>query len=75
MQSPYIVEVNQQNFREIIERSAHSPVLFHFWAPMSQESADLIPELRSLTQQYNGVFTLALLNCQEEQAIAAQFGV
>ncbi len=75
MQSPYIVDVNQQNFREVLESSATSPILFYFWAPMSDESAQLIPELQQLTQQYNGVFKLAMLNCQEEQAIAAQFGV
>ncbi|OIQ25958.1 co-chaperone YbbN [uncultured Vibrio sp.] len=75
MQSPYIVEMTEQNFREILEGSTSSPVLIHFWAPMSQESADIIPQLQSLTQQYNGAFTLALLNCEQQQAIAAQFGV
>ncbi|MCK6262208.1 co-chaperone YbbN [Vibrio sp. ZSDE26] len=75
MQSPYIVEMNEQNFREILEGSTTSPVLIHFWAPMSQESAAIIPQLQSLTQQYNGAFTLALLNCEQEQAIASQFGV
>lgn len=75
MQSPYIVEMTEQNFREILEGSTSSPVLIHFWAPMSQESADIIPQLQSLTQQYNGAFTLALLNCEQQQAIASQFGV
>ncbi len=42
---------------------------------MSQESAQVIPELQTLTQQYNDYFTLALLNCEQEQAIASQFGV
>ncbi len=75
MQSPYIIEVNQHNFREVLEGSATSPVLFYFWAPISPESTQLVPELQQLTQQYNGVFKLAMLNCQDEQAIAAQFGV
>ncbi|PMJ93073.1 co-chaperone YbbN [Vibrio sp. 10N.261.55.A7] len=75
MQSPYIVEMTEQNFREILEGSTSSPVLIHFWAPMSQESSEIIPQLQSLTQQYNGAFTLALLNCEQQQAIAAQFGV
>lgn len=70
MLSPYIVEVNQNNFREVFEGSVNTPILFHFWAPMSQESAQIIPELQTLTQQHNGAFTLALLNCQEEQAVA-----
>jgi putative thioredoxin len=75
MQSPYIVEVNQHNFREVFERSVETPILFYFWAPMNQESVQLIPELQSVAQQHSGAFTLALLNCQQEQQVAAQFGV
>ncbi|KAB0464397.1 MULTISPECIES: co-chaperone YbbN [Vibrio] len=75
MQSPHVVELNEQNFRQVLEGSMQTPVLIHFWAPMSQESAQIIPELQTLTQQYNGAFTLALLNCEQEQAIASQFGV
>lgn len=75
MQSPFIVELNEQNFRQVLEGSMQTPVLIHFWAPMSQESAQVIPDLQMLTQQYNGAFTLALLNCEQEQAIASQFGV
>ncbi len=75
MQSPFIVELNEQNFRQVLEGSMQTPVLIHFWAPMSQESAQIIPELNTLAQQYNGAFTLALLNCEQEQVIASQFGV
>ncbi len=75
MQSPFIVELNEQNFREVLEGSMQTPVLIHFWAPMSQESSDIIPQLNTLAQQYNGAFTLALLNCEQQQQIAAQFGV
>lgn len=75
MQSPHIIDVNQQNFREVLESSASTPILFYFWAPVSPESAQLVPDLQQLAQQYNGAFKLAMLNCQDEQAIAAQFGV
>ncbi|OAJ94146.1 co-chaperone YbbN [Vibrio bivalvicida] len=75
MQSPFIVELNEQNFRQVLEGSMQTPVLIHFWAPMSEESAQVIPDLQMLAQQYNGAFTLALLNCEQEQAIASQFGV
>lgn len=75
MQSPFIVELNEQNFRQVLEGSVNTPVLIHFWAPMSQESAQVIPELHTLAQNYQGAFTLALLNCEQEQAIAGQFGV
>jgi len=75
MQSPYIVELNEQNFRQVLEGSMQTPVLIHFWASMSQESVEIVPQLQSLAQQYSGAFTLALLNCEQEQAIASQFGV
>ncbi|GEM74712.1 thioredoxin family protein [Vibrio sagamiensis] len=75
MQSPFIVELTEQNFRETLEGSMNTPVLIHFWASAQPESAQLIPELQMLTQQYNGAFTLALLNCEQQPAIASQFGV
>lgn len=75
MQSPYIIDVSQTNFHQVLENSAHTPILFYFWAPMSQESAQLLPQVQQLAQKYDGAFTLAILNCQQEQAIAAQFGI
>ncbi|MEF1311019.1 co-chaperone YbbN [Vibrio mytili] len=75
MQSPFIVEITEQNFRETLEGSMNTPVLIHFWANAQPESAQILPELQSLAQQYNGAFTLALLNCEEQQSLAAQFGV
>ncbi|WP_261815713.1 co-chaperone YbbN [Vibrio gallicus] len=75
MQAQLIVEMNQENFQQILQGSMETPVLTYFWAPMSQESAALIPQLQQLTQQYAGAFTLATLNCEAEQNIAAQFGV
>ncbi|GLT16759.1 co-chaperone YbbN [Vibrio zhanjiangensis] len=75
MQSPFIVELNEQNFRPVLEGSMQTPVLIHFWASMSEASTQLIPQLKELAQQYSGAFTLALLNCEQEQMIASQFGV
>ncbi|WED27428.1 co-chaperone YbbN [Vibrio sp. DW001] len=75
MQPENIVELNEQNFRQVLEQSVQHPVLIHFWAPMSPESTEIIPALQTLTQQYKGAFTLALLNCEQEQAISSQFGV
>ncbi|MEZ9302457.1 co-chaperone YbbN [Vibrio breoganii] len=75
MHSEFIVEMNQQNFQKILEGSMNTPVVVYFWAPMSQESADLVPQIQQLAQQYAGAFTLALLNCEQEQQIAGQFGI
>ncbi|KUJ00241.1 co-chaperone YbbN [Vibrio sp. MEBiC08052] len=75
MHTPLHVDVTQENIRELLEGSFSAPILFYFWAPMDESSAVLIQPLQGLVQKYQGAFTLALLNCQEEQAIAAQFGI
>ncbi|MGL6261002.1 co-chaperone YbbN [Vibrio sp. WXL103] len=75
MQSPYIVELTEQNFRQVLEGSMQTPVLLHFYASVSQESLDLIPAIQTLTQEYDGALTLALVDCEQQQAIAGQFGI
>jgi len=75
MQPEHSIELNEQNFQQILESSMQTPVLIHFWAPMSQESIAIIPALQQLSQQYGEAVTLALLNCEEQQALAGQFGV
>jgi putative thioredoxin len=75
MQTQNIVEISQNNLREVIESSFNAPVLVYFWAPAEPQSTQLIEAVSQLANQYQGAFTLALLNCQQEQAVAAQFGV
>ncbi|MGB2079532.1 MAG: co-chaperone YbbN [Vibrio sp.] len=75
MQPDYIFELNEQNFRATLEASQQTQVLVHLWAPSIAESASLVEPLKQLAQQYQGAFQLALLNCEQEQAIASQFGV
>jgi putative thioredoxin len=75
MPSEFIVEMNQQNFQQILEGSMSKPTVVYFWAPMSQESVELIPQLQHLATQYAGAFTLATLNCEQEQQVANQFGI
>lgn len=75
MHPNYIVELNEQNFQPILEGSVETPVLIHFWAQMSPESTEIIPALEKLAHEYAGAFTLALLNCEQQQMLAAQFGV
>lgn len=75
MQSANIIDVSQHNFHQVLQHSTLSPVLFYFWAPISHESAQLLPQLEQLAENYQGAFVLARLNCQEEQTIAAQFGI
>lgn len=75
MQPEHSVELNEQNFQQILESSMQTPVLIHFWAPMSQESIAVIPAIQQLSQQYGDAVTLVMLNCEEQQGLAQQFGV
>jgi putative thioredoxin len=74
--SPYIITVNAQNFTtEVIERSRQVPVLVDFWAEWCAPCKMILPVLTKLADEYQGKFTLAKINTDEEQQLAAQYGI
>lgn len=75
MDQQYIVELNEQNFQQVLQSSLDTPVLIYFWASMTPESRDIIPELEKLAGSYAGALTLALLDCEQQQMLAGQFGI
>ena len=50
-------------------------VVVDFWAEWCAPCKALMPILEKLANEYNGQFLLAKVNCDEQQAIASQFGV
>jgi putative thioredoxin len=70
------IDVSANNFSEvIIEGSRKAPVIVDFWAPWCAPCRALTPILEKLAGEYQGKFTLAKINSDENQELAAEFGV
>ena len=72
---PCLVELNEQNLTETLQRSVETPLVINFYAPSHKESADFAKVLQRVAEQYQGQFILGLVNCETEQMIAAQFRI
>ncbi|QWR79064.1 co-chaperone YbbN [Cronobacter sakazakii] len=75
MSEQNFINLSEANLHQILEQSMTVPVLFYFWSDRSQHCQQLTPVLEKLANQYQGQFILAKVDCDNEQAIAAQFGL
>lgn len=70
------IDVSLQDFKPVvIEGSMRAPVIVDFWAPWCAPCRALGPVLEKLEVEYQGKFTLAKINSDENQELAAQYGV
>lgn len=71
-----MIDVTLANFEtEVIEASQSVPVLVDFWAPWCGPCKSLGPVLEKLEQAYGGRFKLVKINSDDEQQLAAAFGI
>src|SRR6266446_4475773 len=74
--SEHAVDVTTDTFeREVIEASNSTPVVVDFWAPWCGPCRVLKPILEKLSAEYGGKFKLAKVNSDENQEIAAEYGI
>ena len=71
----FIIELNEQNLTEVLQRSQQMPLVVNFYAPSHLESMQFLQTLERVAQQYQGQFLLGKVNCEREQMIAAQFRI
>jgi putative thioredoxin len=70
------IDVSEKDFNEIvIEGSRRVPVIVDFWAPWCAPCRALAPVLEKLATEHQGKFTLVKVNSDENQPLAAQWGV
>lgn len=75
-ESPHIFDANLQDFPErVLAPSRAVPVLVDFWAAWCAPCRSLMPVLQRLAEEYQGKFLLAKVNSDEQQDLAAQYGV
>ena len=68
------VEVNGNNFqKEVLESSL--PVLVDFWASWCMPCRMLAPTIEKLAKENQGKLKVCKLNTDENQNIAAQYGI
>ena len=68
------VEVNGNNFKqEVLESNV--PVLVDFWAPWCMPCRMLAPIIENLAKENVGKLKICKLNTDENQNIAAQYGI
>ena len=71
----YIIELTEQNLTETLQASQQHPLVVVFYAPSHESSQKFTALLQAYCEQLQGQFLLAKVNCENQQAIAMQFGI
>ena len=72
--SDKIANLTTESFKAAINGST-TPVLVDFWAPWCGPCKAIAPTLEELATEMNGKLTIAKVNIDDHDAVAAEFGV
>lgn len=67
-------EFTDANFGEDVLKSSE-PVLVDFWAPWCGPCRMLMPTIEELADEYSGKVKIGKVNTDENQGIAAEYGI
>ncbi len=68
-----IIEIHENNLREVLDMTATMPVVFHFFSAQQPTSIELKHTLEKFTEEYPEQFLLALVDCDAQPFVASQF--
>ncbi len=76
MSGRYIQDITAKDFGvAVLQRSQEVPVVVDFWAEWCGPCTTLGPLLERVTEQHNGAFELVKIDVDQNQELAAEFGI
>jgi putative thioredoxin len=71
---PYVVDVDEESFADVVRRSTQYPVVVVLWATWSEVSTAVVAQLAAMSDEDAGAWLLARVDAEGNPQIAQAFG-
>jgi len=71
---PYVLDVDEASFADVVQRSTQYPVVVVLWATWSEVSVGVVAQLAAMSDQDRGRWLLARVDAEANPQIAQAFG-